>query len=172
MPGQNSITVGAGDLIGASPLNSALFHDEPTVHVQRDGLSLTSVGNHEFDDGYRELLRIQHGGCPADEVCDPDTEFQGADYSYLAATRLISTGKRAFPGWVVKRFGPVKVAFIGAVLKATPTIVSPGGISDVRRRGDVNDAVNEIKHRGGAVSTPSRSIRATTRPGSTTSASA
>src|SRR4029077_9580111 len=134
-------------------LNSALFHDEPTINAfNKMGLSLSSVGNHEFDDGYRELLRIQHGGCPADEVCDPDAEFQGADFSYLATNvRLISTGKRAFPGWVVKRFGPVKVAFIGAVLKATPTIVSPGGISNLTFGDEataINDAVNEIKHRG------------------------
>ena len=154
-PAKFSITVGAGDLIGASPLNSALFHDEPTINAfNQMGLSLSSVGNHEFDDGYRELLRIQHGGCPADEVCDPDSEFQGADFPYLAANvRLVSNGKRAFPGWVVKRFGAVKIAFIGAVLKDTPTIVSPAGISNLTFGDEataINDAVKEIKKRGGA----------------------
>ena len=62
--GEQSITVAAGDLIGASPLLSAAFHDEPTIEEMNTlGLELTSVGNHEFDEGWHELLRMQNGGC-------------------------------------------------------------------------------------------------------------
>ena len=59
-----SITVAAGDLIGASPLVSSLYLDEPTIDAMNLlGLELTSVGNHEFDKGTRELTRMQRGGC-------------------------------------------------------------------------------------------------------------
>src|SRR5215217_233375 len=62
--GEESVTVAAGDLIGASPLLSAAFHDEPTIEAMNEmGLDATSVGNHEFDEGWHELLRMQTGGC-------------------------------------------------------------------------------------------------------------
>jgi 5'-nucleotidase len=58
------IFVAAGDLIGASPLLSALFHDEPTVaSLSLMGLDVSAVGSHEFDKGKAELLRMQNGGC-------------------------------------------------------------------------------------------------------------
>ena len=60
----HSIVVSAGDNIGASPLASALFHDEPSVEaLGRMGVSLSALGNHEFDRGQVELLRIANGGC-------------------------------------------------------------------------------------------------------------
>src|SRR5262249_42472153 len=56
----DSLVVAAGDLIGASPLISALFHDEPTIEAMNAlNLSVSSVGNHEFDEGPAELLRMQ-----------------------------------------------------------------------------------------------------------------
>jgi 5'-nucleotidase len=56
--------VGAGDMVGASPLVSALFDDEPTLDILHDlDLDYTSVGNHEFDRGLAELKRQQDGGC-------------------------------------------------------------------------------------------------------------
>ena len=62
--GATPITVAAGDLIGASPLLSAAFHDEPTIEaMNKMGLQVASVGNHEFDEGWRELKRMQNGGC-------------------------------------------------------------------------------------------------------------
>lgn len=89
----STITVAAGDLIGASPLLSAAFHDEPTIKaMNRVGLQVASVGNHEFDEGYRELLRMQRGGCLADgngennqNSCPRGTGFRGADFQYLGA---------------------------------------------------------------------------------------
>jgi hypothetical protein len=66
----NTLTVSAGDLIGASPLLSALFHDEPTIEAMNEmGLDLNAVGNHEFDEGVMELLRMQNGGCGPDNSC-------------------------------------------------------------------------------------------------------
>src|SRR6478672_8568234 len=60
----NTVTVAAGDIVGASPLISAAFHDEPTIDSMNDlGLDVTAVGNHEFDEGYKELQRLQYGGC-------------------------------------------------------------------------------------------------------------
>src|SRR5215207_2447074 len=86
----NSLVVSAGDLIGASPLLSAAFHDEPTIEAMNEiGLDLNAVGNHEFDEGEAELLRMQSGGChPTDTAgtCkDADGTFDGADFGFLAA---------------------------------------------------------------------------------------
>ena len=79
---KNSLVVSAGDLIGASPLLSALFHDEPTIEAMNEiGLDLNAVGNHEFDEGTAELQRMAEGGCIEDKpqescVLHP---FEGAD---------------------------------------------------------------------------------------------
>ena len=88
----NTITVGAGDMIGASPLVSALFHDEPTIEALNSiGLDVTGVGNHEFDEGVDELLRMQvgdqHGGdgCHPVDGCQDGTPFGGSLFQYLAA---------------------------------------------------------------------------------------
>src|SRR3982075_4167822 len=67
---RNTIFVAAGDLIGASPFLSAMFHDEPTIEaLSMMGLNISSVGNHEFDEGKDELLRMQNGGCHPVETC-------------------------------------------------------------------------------------------------------
>ena len=86
----------AGDLIGASPLLSAAFHDEPTIEaMNKMGLDVASVGNHEFDEGWRELKRMQNGGCIADgngangaNSC-PDGSFEGAKFTYLGGQRQV-----------------------------------------------------------------------------------
>ena len=71
----NNVVVSAGDLIGASPLISALFHDEGTIEaMNRLGLGFNAVGNHEFDEGKDELLRMQNGGCHA---ADPNHSCKG-----------------------------------------------------------------------------------------------
>src|SRR6478672_6078062 len=62
-----SLTVAAGDIVGASPLLSAAFHDEPTIEAMNAlHLDATSVGNHEFDEGYKEIQRLDAGGCLPD----------------------------------------------------------------------------------------------------------
>jgi 5'-nucleotidase len=130
----NSIIVAAGDLVSASPLISGLFHDEPTVEsLNAIGLSLSSVGNHEFDRGSRELQRLQRGGCHPVEGCTRDSAaFSGAQYQYLSAN-VIDTATRQplFPATAVRTIDGVKVGFIGETLKGTPQIVSPAGIQDL-----------------------------------------
>ncbi|MBL9103005.1 MAG: bifunctional metallophosphatase/5'-nucleotidase [Myxococcales bacterium] len=126
----NTIVVSAGDLIGASPLMSALFHDEPTIEVMNQiGLAYNAVGNHEFDDGAAELLRMQQGGCHTDG-CGDGTPFPGASFQFLAANVLTAEDpvETLFPGYAVHEVGGVRVGFIGMTLEGTPSIVTPAGI--------------------------------------------
>ena len=136
---RNHVVVAAGDLVGASPLVSAAYHDEGTVQAMNLlGLELTSVGNHEFDAGPQELLRKQSGGCaPAGtSTCLEDKSFQGAAFKYLAANVVsMSTGRDILPPYAIKTFEGVRVAFIGVVLKATPSIVLPSGVAGARIHG-------------------------------------
>ena len=82
----NTLVVSAGDNIGASPLVSGLFHDEPTIEAfNAMGVDISSVGNHEFDEGSAELLRMQDGGCHPVDGCQDGDGFAGADFHYLAA---------------------------------------------------------------------------------------
>ena len=131
---RNTLVVSAGDLIGASPLLSALFHDEPTIEAMNQiGLDLNAVGNHEFDEGARELLRMQRGGCHPVDGCQDGTGFGGADFDFLAANVVDEdTGRTLFPAYAIKRFGGVKVGFIGMTLEGTPNIVSPAGVEGLR----------------------------------------
>ena len=127
----NSIFVSAGDLIGASPLISALFHDEPTIEAMNlMGLDINGVGNHEFDEGPAELLRMQFGGShPVDGDLDGDP-FLGADFEFLAANVINDiTGDTLFAPYTIRNYQGVKVAFIGMTLEGTPTIVTPSGVA-------------------------------------------
>ena len=127
----NSIFVSAGDLIGASPLISALFHDEPTIEAMNMlGLDINGVGNHEFDEGPEELLRMAHGGTHPVDGDFGGTVFEGADFEFLAANVVVDeTGETLFPSYTVRNFQGVKVAFIGMTLEGTPTIVTPSGVA-------------------------------------------
>ena len=134
---KNTIFVAAGDLIGASPFLSAMFHDEPTVEaLSMMGLNISAVGNHEFDEGKDELLRMQHGGChPVDQCQGPHPFFAGAKFRYLAASTIVKdTGKTVFPAYEIRSFDGIPVAFIGLTLKGTPGLVSPVGIADLEFR--------------------------------------
>ena len=128
----NTLTVAAGDLIGASPLLSAAFHDEPTIDaLNRIGLDYASVGNHEFDEGPAELLRIQHGGCHVEDGCsDPSMPYAGADFQYLSANAFVdeTSGETLLPPYAIKTVQGVKVGFIGMTLEGTPSIVTPSGV--------------------------------------------
>lgn len=145
--------VSAGDMIGASPLVSALFHDEPTMEaMNRIGIDFNAVGNHEFDEGRAELLRMQQGGNHPTDVFSgqglpADLEggqFAGADFGFLAANvRDEQTGETLLPGVGIKDFMGTKVAFIGMTLKNTPTIVSPSGVAGLRFQ-DEADTVNAL----------------------------
>jgi 5'-nucleotidase len=128
---RNTLTVAAGDLVGGSPFLSGLFHDEPSVEsLNAMGLDVSSVGNHEFDEGVTELLRMQNGGChPVDGCYFPDDPFTGADYQYLAANVVNeATGATALPPYWIKQFENVKIGFIGMTLEGTPALVAQAGI--------------------------------------------
>lgn len=150
---KNSIFVAAGDLVGASPLLSALFADEPTIEsLSLMGLELSAVGNHEFDKGAVELLRKQTGGCQSDKSCLALHPFLGAKFKYLAASTIVTqTGKPLLPPYAIKTFEGVPIAFIGLALKGTPTIVSPSGVAGLTFKDEaetVNALVPEIKAQG------------------------
>jgi 5'-nucleotidase len=150
---KNSVFVAAGDLIGASPLLSSMFHDEPTIEsMSLMGLEISSVGNHEFDKGKAELKRMQSGGCSPVDGCKGPRPFLGAKFSYLAASTFdTTTGQTLFPPYAIKTFEDIPVAFIGLTLKGTPNIVSPPGVAGLKF-GDEAETVNalipELKAKG------------------------
>lgn len=154
------VVVSAGDLIGASPLVSGLYHDEGTIEtMNRLGLEISAVGNHEFDKGRQELQRMQSGGCStADkntckgaEVGTP-VPFEGARFEFLAANVFDeATGKTIFPAYAFKTYQGVRVAFIGLTLEGTPGIVRPGGVAGLRFAGEartVNALVRQLQAQG------------------------
>jgi len=125
-----SITAAGGDMVGASPLLSGLFHDEPTIEaLNKLKLDVTSVGNHEFDEGAKELARLQNGGCHPTDGCYSDKKFEGADFPYLTANVLDDKTDRPIlkPYWVWQK-KDVKIGFIGVTLEGTPGIVSADGV--------------------------------------------
>jgi len=152
--GATPLTVAAGDLIGASPLLSAAFHDEPTIKAMNQlHLDVASVGNHEFDEGVSELVRMQKGGCLADgpngangqNSCPGDQTFDGADFKYLGANVAWKNPAgharpTVFKPYKILRVKDQKVAFIGMTLEDTDTIVSQAGIADVDFRDEVETA--------------------------------
>ena len=157
----NTLTVAAGDLIGATPLLSAAFHDEPTIETMNEiGLDVSSVGNHEFDEGYRELKRMQKGGCLADgdgannqNSCpDPAQPFDGADFKYLAANvKYENTRKPILKPYNIKKVQGQKVAFIGMTLKDTPNIVTKAGVEGLFFKDEVktvNALVPKLRDKG------------------------
>ena len=131
---RNSLVVAAGDLIGGSPLLSALYHDEPTIEAMNLlGLDLASVGNHEFDEGAAELRRMQRGGCHPKDGCKDGDGFAGAKFRYLAANVVKRrSGRPFFPPYAVRRFQGRKIGFIGMTLEGTAGIVSPSGIQSLQ----------------------------------------
>ncbi|MEU0451507.1 bifunctional metallophosphatase/5'-nucleotidase [Streptomyces sp. NPDC006129] len=134
-----SITAAGGDMVGASPLISGLFHDEPTIEaLNKLDLDVTSVGNHEFDEGAEELARLQNGGCHPKDGCYTDEEFAGADFPYLAANVLDEKTKKPIlkPYWVWKK-KDVKVGFIGVTLEDTPGVVSAEGVKGLSFKDEV-----------------------------------
>ena len=132
---EHSLTVAAGDLIGGSTFTSGVFHDEPSVETLDEmGLDVSGVGNHEFDEGVTELLRMQNGGChPVDgcfqqDAAGMDITYPGADFRYLVANVVDRTGDTVLPATWVKRVGTERIGFIGMTLEGTDTLVSPAGI--------------------------------------------
>ena len=164
---RNTLVVAAGDMLGASPLTSGLFHDEPTIEVlDAIGLDIASVGNHEFDKGRLELLRLQHGGCfpktpdgsagvVGTDTCMNRGRFTGARFHYLAANVIDQqSAKPLLPAYAIKTVGGVKIAFIGLTLKDTPTVVTPAGVAGLDFKDEVetvNALVPELRRKGATV---------------------
>ncbi|MBM6400202.1 bifunctional metallophosphatase/5'-nucleotidase [Phycicoccus sonneratiae] len=154
-PRGTSLTVAAGDLIGGSTFLSGLFHDEPSVEtLNAMDLDVSSVGNHEFDEGTTELLRMQKGGChPKDGCYFPDDPYAGADFQWLAANVVVkpktSTTSRGhdhgkertlLPATSIKKVNGVKIGFIGMTLEGTPSLVDPAGVANVEFKDEVETA--------------------------------
>ncbi|MEU5876541.1 bifunctional metallophosphatase/5'-nucleotidase [Spirillospora sp. NPDC047279] len=150
---RNTLTVAQGDLIGGTPLISAAYHDEPSVEFLGNvGVTASAVGNHEFDEGYRELQRIQWGGCHPTDGCSPAGRWRGAKFDYLAANVIKEKqNKPVLKPWTIRRINGVRVGFIGVVTKTTPTIVTADGIKGLRFDDEVaaaDRAARELKRRG------------------------
>lgn len=161
---KNTLVVAAGDMVGASQLISGLFHDEPTIDVLNQiGLDISSVGNHEFDKGRDELMRLQKGGCfpkSADgsagrvgvDTCMNQGKFSGAKFQYLAANVVDqASGKTLLPAYAIRLLDGVKIGFIGLTLKDTPTVVTPAGVKGLSFADEVqtvNALVPVLKAKG------------------------
>ena len=154
--------VSAGDMIGASPLTSGLFLDEPTIEaVNAMGIDFNAVGNHEFDKGTAELMRMRKGGCEKltrTPPCQLNPQFPGANFEFLAANVKQADQSTLFPAFGIKSFQQggqtVKVGFVGMTLKATPSLVTPEGIKGLRFEDEAataNALVPALKSQGANV---------------------
>ncbi|MFJ6848964.1 bifunctional metallophosphatase/5'-nucleotidase [Streptomyces sp. NPDC091271] len=149
-----SVTAAGGDMVGASPLLSGLFHDEPTIEALNGlDLDVTAVGNHEFDEGATELARLQNGGCHPVEGCyEKGKTFEGADFPYLAANVTAEkTGKPVLKPYTVWKKNGVKIGFIGVTLEGTPNIVTANGVKGLKFHDEietVNKYAKELDRQG------------------------
>ncbi|GGS22586.1 MULTISPECIES: bifunctional metallophosphatase/5'-nucleotidase [Streptomyces] len=149
-----SVTAAGGDMVGASPLLSGLFHDEPTIEALNGlDLDVTAVGNHEFDEGATELARLQNGGCHPVEGCyEKGKKFKGADFPYLAANvTKEKTGKPLLKPYTVWKKNGVKIGFIGVTLEGTPDIVTANGVKGLKFHDEVetiNKYARELDRKG------------------------
>ena len=155
----NHLVVSAGDMIGGTPITSSLFLDEPAIGVMnRIALDFNAVGNHEFDRGRKELLRMQNGGCEKHtlrEPCVVEKPFTGARFRFLAANVLTEDGTPLFPATAMRSFGKgrsrVNVGLIGLTLKDTPSLASPSGLVGLTfadEAATINARVAELKSAG------------------------
>ncbi|MFZ6658572.1 bifunctional metallophosphatase/5'-nucleotidase [Undibacterium sp. TJN19] len=147
----NSILVGAGDLIGASPMGAALMKDEPVIEaMNRLNLSASAIGNHEFDNGTVALMRKLKGECPAGGCAY--AEFHGARFDYLAANVFENDSKTPWLApYVIRQVGDVKVGFIGAVTSDVPNLVAGDAVRHLRFEDEasaINRYVPELQKQG------------------------
>lgn len=145
----HTVIVSAGDNIGGSPLLSSLSHDEGAVEaLNLAELQYSAVGNHELDEGWSELYRMQRGGCHPVDGCQDGTPFSGAAFSYLAANIIFdprganpedltragvrgSEPRPLFPPYAIHNVAGVRVGFIGAILDEAPTVIIAAGRRDL-----------------------------------------
>jgi 5'-nucleotidase len=142
----HTFVVAAGDNIGGTPLLSSLFHDEASIEaLNLAGLQLSALGNHDLDEGWWELLRIQKGGCHPTDGCQDGTPFSGASFSYLAANVTLDPQKAdpkflalagvqgtaprpLLPAYAIREIDGVRIGFIGLILQAAPAVIVPASI--------------------------------------------
>jgi 5'-nucleotidase len=165
----NTIVVSAGDNIGGTPLLSSLFHDEPTVEaLGLAGLDISALGNHELDDGWWELYRMQKGGCHPVDGCQDGTPYAGAGFSYLAANvildprtadpkRLAQAGiqdrepRPLLPAYTIRTIAGVRIGIIGLILQEAPTMILPAstrGLIFESEAASANEAAAELRAQG------------------------
>ena len=153
----NALILYAGDLVGASPPNSALLQDEPSVSFlnllanahckgaqSEPGCNIVGTpGNHEFDEGIGELQRLMSGGNhPAGPFLE--NPWRGARYPFVSANvRWASTHKTVFPPFFIAEVGGERIAVVGAVLRETPTMVTPSGVAGLEFV-DEADSINAL----------------------------
>jgi 5'-nucleotidase len=150
---KHTTIVSAGDIIGATPLISSLFHDEPTIQFANLlGLDYNGVGNHEFDEGKKELLRMQHGGPHPVDGESPAGPFTGADFRFLAANVIDDdSDETLFSAFAVEHYDGIPVAFIGLTLEDTPSVASSAavaGLTFMDEADTINALVPQIRSRG------------------------
>lgn len=148
----NTIMLHAGDVVGASAPVSALLQDEPTIEILNEiGFDIGTLGNHEFDEGVAEMLRLINGGSHPKTV-EKYGVFEGAAFPYVSANVIDAVTKKPIlePYKVLER-GGVKIGFIGVTLSDTPSIVTPSGVAGVEFT-DEAEAINkytaELKAQG------------------------
>jgi 5'-nucleotidase len=149
----HTVIVSAGDLIGATPLISSLFHDEPTIEFANLlGLRYNGVGNHEFDEGKEELLRMQHGGPHPVDGESPAGPFTGAEFRFLAANVIDDdSGVTLLPPFAIEHYDGIPVAFIGLTLEDTPSVASSAavaGLTFMDETETINALVPQIRSEG------------------------
>ncbi|MBS4203406.1 bifunctional metallophosphatase/5'-nucleotidase [Lederbergia citrea] len=145
----NTLIVHSGDMIGGSSPVSALLQDEPTVEIMESiGFDVGTVGNHEFDEGTQELLRMVHGG----DHPNGTKGYKGMNFPVVAANvEYKDTGKLVFDPYAIKEVAGVKIGFIGVATVETPNMVMASGIQDIRFTDEaaaVNKYTEELKAQG------------------------
>jgi len=143
-----SLTVHAGDMVGASPLVSALLQDQPTMEfMNMVGFDIGTSGNHEFDEGIAEYRRLVEGGCHPTAGC-----WEGADFPYITANVVdTASGETIWEPYLIRNVAGARIGFVGAVLESTPEIVTPSGVAGLEFRDEaesINAAVAELKQQG------------------------
>lgn len=195
----DTFIIHAGDHVGASPPNSALLQDEPAIevlntlandqcwpfgfqrllpqwlqaYVQARCNIVGTLGNHEFDEGSTELLRLLSGGNHKSGpfLNDP---WEGARFPYVSSNVLdVASGRPLLAPYTIKLLkGGVRIGIIGAVLKETPTVVTPTGVAGLKFIDEadvINAAVRELRAQGirAIVVTIHQGIRQTSYEGQT-----
>ena len=165
----NTVVVSAGDNIGATPLLSSLFHDEPSIEaLNLAGLQVSALGNHDLDEGWWELYRIENGGCHPVDGCQDGTPFSGAAFPYLAANVTLDPAKAdpgmlalagvqgteprpLLPGYTVRNVGGVRVGFIGLILQGAPKVTIASAVRGLVFHPEpeaANDAARALREQG------------------------